>query len=91
MLNCCRGCRVRLEQVTQGRRGFLRASKAVLKAAQVGGDQLVARFDIRSREHRPDIVQWHVQGPEAPDHLRDGDLLSCVSTVAGVRIDGSRD
>ena len=80
----------RLEQVAQGGDRVLGPGQVRFEAVEVGGDQLVAGVDVGGGEHRLDLVQRHVQGPEAADDLGRRDLVGGVAAVAGGGVDIGR-
>ena len=81
-----RGGRRVLEQVAQGGNGALRPGEAFFQAAEVRGDQVVARPEIRRGQHGLDLVQRHVEAAEAADDLGGRDLIRRIAAVTGLLI-----
>jgi len=77
----------RLEKVAQRGDRFLSAGETGLEAVEVGGDQLVAGGDVGCREDCPDLVERHIQGPEATNDLGGRDLVGGVAAMAARRVD----
>ena len=75
-----------LEQVAQGGNGALRPGEAFFQAAEVRGDQVVARPEIRRSQHGLDVVQRHVEAAEAADDLGGRDLIRRIAAVTGLLI-----
>ena len=78
-----------LEKTPERGHRFLSAGQAAFEALEVGDDDLVASGQVGSSYDRSDLVQGHVQRPEAADHLSGRDLVSGVAPVAGGRVDVS--
>jgi hypothetical protein len=78
------------EQVPQRRDGALGPGQVLLQARQVRGYEPVAGPQVRSREDRADLLQGHVEVPEAADDLRGRDLIGRVAPVPGGRVDVRR-
>ena len=54
----------------------------------MSSNQLVPGGYIGRGEDCPDLVERHLQRPEAANHLGDLDLVGRVPAVAGRRVDG---
>ena len=54
------------------------------------GDQLVASVEIGGGDDGLDLLEWHLEGPKAPDDLGRGDLLGGVAAMTSVRVDVGR-
>ena len=53
-------------------------------------DQVVACPEVRLRDYGVDVLQRHVEVTKAPNHLRRGNLLDRVPTIACLRINFGR-
>ena len=74
------------QQIAQRGDRVLRAGQPFFQPVQMGGDELVARLDVRRGQDLLDLLDRHVQIPEPPDDLRGRYLVGGVPAVARVRI-----
>ena len=80
-----------LQQLPEGGDRLLGLGQVPLQPGQVSSDELVACLDVGGVQNGADLLEGHVEFPEAPDDLCRGDLLGAVTAVARIGVDLGRD